>query len=367
LSWVCQSYDKRTTGCVAAARSFWEHDNRPAAATDIHHGVIIMTQQHVLVTGGSGFIAGHVILQLLEQRHRVRATLRSLDREAAVRAVLADAGLAHPEALSFVEADLLSDAGWPAAVDGVDVVLHVASPVQPGHVENEDDVIRPAVDGALRVLRAARDAGVRRVVLTSAFHAVSWGHVPSDHVFTEADWTILDGPDVDAYGKSKTLAERAAWDFMAAEGGAMELTTVLPVAVMGPVMGAEISGANHILQRMLAGELPAFPPLWIPVVDVRDVAAAHVLAMTAPGAAGERLLLSDGPALPLAEIGALLHERLGDAAARVPTQSMPGDPGRPKLTSNEKARRVLGWEPRPAADAIVAAAESMVAKHLVGN
>ncbi|WP_382306011.1 SDR family oxidoreductase [Herbiconiux sp. UC225_62] len=322
-----------------------------------------MSQQHVLVTGGSGFIAGHSILQLIEQGHQVRTTVRSAARESAVRAVLEDAGLAHPEALEFVTADLLDDDGWPAAVDGVDVVLHMASPVLPGHVENEDDVIRPAVDGALRVLRAARDAGVKRVVLTSAFHAVSWGYPPSDHVFTEDDWTILDGPDVDAYGKSKTLAERAAWEFITAEGGPMELTTLLPVAVMG----AEISGANQIVQRMLAGELPAFPPLWIPVVDVRDVAAAHVLAMTATGVAGERLLLSDGPALPLAEIGALLRERLGAAAAGVPTHSMPGDPGRPKLTSNQKARRVLGWEPRPAADAIVAAAGSMIAKHLVGN
>ncbi|MCS5719721.1 aldehyde reductase [Herbiconiux sp. CPCC 205763] len=324
-----------------------------------------MTAHHVLVTGGSGFIAGHIILQLLEQGQRVRTTVRSPGREGAVRAVLTDAGMVHPDALSFAAADLTSDAGWAEAVDGVDTVLHVASPVQPGHVENDDDLIRPAVDGALRVLRAARDAGVSRVVLTSAFHAVSWGHPASDHVFTEDDWTILDGPDVDAYGKSKTLAERAAWDFMAAEGGSMELTTMLPVAVMGPVMGSDISGANQIVQRMLAGAFPAFPHLWIPVVDVRDVAAAHILATTAPEAAGQRLLLSDGPAMELSQIGALLHDRLGVAAAKVPTESMSGEPGLPKLTSNEKARRVLGWEPRPASEAIVAAAESMLAKDLV--
>ncbi|SDY99327.1 SDR family oxidoreductase [Herbiconiux ginsengi] len=324
-----------------------------------------MSQHRVLVTGGSGFIAGHTILQLIEEGHLVRTTVRSAARESAVRGVLADAGLAHPEALDVVVADLEHDAGWAEAVDGVDFVLHVASPVQPGHVENEDDLIRPAVDGALRVLRAARDAGVSRVVLTSAFHAVSWGYPPSDHVFSEDDWTVLDGPDVDAYGKSKTLAERAAWDFIAAEGGSMELTTMLPVAVMGPVMGSEISGANQIVQRMLAGALPALPPLWIPVVDVRDVARAHLLAMTASGAAGERILLSNGPALALTEIAALLRERLGAAAARVPSESMPGDPGQPKLTSNEKAHRVLGWEPRPAADAILAAAESLLAKHLV--
>jgi len=163
----------------------------------------------VLVTGGSGFIAGHCILQLLGQGFQVRTTVRSLRSEAGVRARLGEPG----GALSFVAADLTSDAGWAEAVAGCDYVLHVASPVQPGAVANEDDLIVPAVEGTLRVLRAARDAGVRRVVLTSAFHAVGWGHPHDDHVFTEADWTVLDGPGVDAYGRSKTLAERAAWDF----------------------------------------------------------------------------------------------------------------------------------------------------------
>jgi nucleoside-diphosphate-sugar epimerase len=138
----------------------------------------------------------------------------------------------------------------------------------------------------LRVLRAARDAGVKRVVLTSACDAVSWGHPHSDHTFSENDWTILDGPGVDAYGKSKTLAERAAWDFMTAEGGTLKLATMLPVAVMGPVMGKEISGANHLIQRMLDGAMPGFPNLYIPIVDVRDVASAHIVAMSDPTAAG---------------------------------------------------------------------------------
>lgn len=320
-----------------------------------------MTNELVLVTGGSGFIAGHTILQLLEQGYRVRTTVRSLAKEAAVRAVLGT----DSADLEFVEADLTSDAGWPEAVAGVDYVKHVASPVQPGHVENEDDLIVPAREGALRVLRAARDAGVRRVVLTSAFHAVSWGHPHTDHVFTENDWTILDGPGVDAYGKSKTLAERAAWEF---DRGAMELTTTLPVAVMGPVMGADISGSNHIVQSMLNGAMPGFPDIYIPIVDVRDVAAAHLLAMTAPDAAGERLLLSNGPALALAEIGATIRAAVGDAAKHVPTAliSTTGpDIGYSKKTSNEKARRMLGWSPRDPHEAIAAAAQSMVAKGLV--
>lgn len=325
-----------------------------------------MSQQRVLVTGGSGFIAGHVIVQLLEQGYLVRSTIRSLDKEAAVRAVRADAGVADDGDLSFVAADLMGDDGWSRALADVDVVLHVASPVHPGAVENEDDLIVPAREGTLRVLTAARDAGVGRVVLTSAFHAVSWGYPPSDHVFTENDWTVLDGPGVDAYGKSKTLAERAAWDFVAAEGGAMQLVTMLPVAVMGPVMGSAVSGANHIVQNMLEGAMPVFPRVYIPVVDVRDVAAAHILAMQAPDAAGQRFLLSNGPALPMNEIGSTIREHLGDAANKVPTQTMPEpDLDYAKQTSNEKARRVLGWTPRDPHEAIAAAAESMVEKGLV--
>jgi nucleoside-diphosphate-sugar epimerase len=344
-----------------------------------------MTQQRVLVTGGSGFIAGHVILQLLEQDHLVRTTVRSLGREAAVRAVLDDAGMVNADALTFVAADLMSDAGWADAVADVDVVLHVASPVRPGHVQNEDDLIIPAREGALRVLRAARGAGVKRVVLTSAFHAVSWGHPHTDHTFTEEDWTVLDGPGVDAYGKSKTLAERAAWDFMASEGGSMELATVLPVAVMGPAMGDDVTGSNHIIQVMLDGGMPGFPHLSIPIVDVRDVAAAHLLAMTRPDAAGERFLLSSGPPIALKDIGATLKANLGDAARRVPTRSIPNivvriasvfstefrstvpDLDYVKKISNDKARRLLGWTPREPEEAIVAAAESMVRKNLVNK
>lgn len=341
--------------------------------------------QRVCVTGGSGFIAGHCILRLLEQGYLVRTTVRSLKRESAVRAVLADAGMVNGDALSFVAADLTSDAGWAEAVSGCDFVLHVASPVHIGNVKNEDDVIVPARHGTLRVLRAARDAGVKRVVLTSAFHAVGFGHPHTDHTFTEDDWSVLNGPGVDAYGRSKILAERAAWDFTRAEGGSMELTAILPVAVMGPVMGREISGANHIVQRCLDGQLPGYPNMWIPIVDVRDVASAHVAAMTAPGAAGQRILVSSGPPIAMKQIGAILKAHLGDAARRVPTRTIPNavvriaalfspefrpvaaDLNHVKKISDEKARRLLGWRPRTSEDAIIASAESMIAKSLVRN
>lgn len=344
-----------------------------------------MTRKHVLVTGGSGFIAGHCILQLLEQGHSVRATLRSLDREADVRAVLRDAGLREDGELGFVAADLMRDDGWAAAMSGIDVVLHVASPVQPGHVEDERQLIAPAVDGTLRVLRAARDGGVLRVVLTSAFHAVSWGYRHDGRIFNDDDWTILDGPGVDAYGKSKTLAERAAWDFIASGGGGLELTTLLPVAVMGPVMGRDISGSNHIIQRMLTGAMPGLPNLYIPIVDVRDVAAAHISAMTAPEAAGQRFLISNGVPLSMKQIADTLRGALGASADRVPTRTIPDwvlrlsaifnrqvrpyvpDLGYVKKTTNDKARRLLGWTPRPPGEAVIAAGDSMARKGLIAD
>ncbi|WP_460491139.1 NAD-dependent epimerase/dehydratase family protein [Dactylosporangium cerinum] len=252
-----------------------------------------------------------------------------------------------------------------------------------GKVRHDDEVVVPARDGTLRVLRAARDAGVKRVVLTSAFHAVGFGHPHTGHTFTEDDWSVLDGPGVDAYGRSKTLAERAAWAFLAAEGGALELTTMLPVAVMGPVMGREVSGANHIVQRSLDGAMPGYPNMWIPIVDVRDVATAHVLAMTAGDAAGRRFLLSSGPPVAMRQIGAILRAHLGAAAGRVPTRTIPdlvvriaavfsaefrpvaADLNNVKKISSDSARRVLGWQPRPAQDAVIAAADSMVARSLV--
>lgn len=343
-----------------------------------------MAGTRVLVTGGSGFIAGHCILQLLAAGYEVRATVRSLMREESVRRVLAQAGMVNGDRLTFVAADLTRDEGWAEAMRDVGHVLHVASPVQPGHVENEDDLIVPAREGTLRVLRAARDAGVRRLVLTSAFHAVGWGHPHDDHVFTEADWTVVDGPGVDAYGKSKTLAERAAWDFIAAEGGSMEMVAMLPVAVMGPVMGNEISGSNHIVQRMLNGGMPAFPHVLIPIVDVRDVARAHVLALGTPEAAGQRFLISSGPAIEMKDIGATIRAALGDAAKSVPTRTVPNvvvrvgaafssefraiapDLGYARATSHEKATRVLGWMPRDPHEAVISAAESMMHRQLIG-
>lgn len=335
----------------------------------------------VLVTGGSGYLATHLIARLLRDGRDVRTTVRSAARSAELRAAVRRGG-ADDARLEIVEADLLSDGGWPAAVDGCAEIHHTASPIPVVQPEDPDELIVPAREGTLRVLRAARDAGVRRVVLTSAFHAVGFGHPHTDHVFTEDDWTVLDGPGVDAYGKSKTLAERAAWDFMTAED--FELTTLLPVAVMGPALGEQVSGSNGILRQMLSGAMAGFPNLYIPIVDVRDVAAAHVAALTAPGAAGQRILVASGaPAVAMSQIGSILRSHLGEAAAKVPTETVPdavireaarsnpdlrwiaADLGFVKQISTAKAHDLLGLTPRTPEQAILAGAESLIAKSLV--
>ena len=343
-------------------------------------------QSPVLVTGGSGFIAGHCILQLLAAGRYVRTTLRSTAREAALREVLVRAGAEEDQLrrLHVVAADLTEDAGWAGAVSGVDAVLHVASPVRPGHVQHEDEVIIPAREGALRVLRAARDARVRRVVLTSAFHAAGFGHGRVERVFTEDDWSPLQGPGMDAYGRSKVLAERAAWDFTRTEPGAPELVTLLPVAVLGPVLGDVVSATNHLLQQMLNGGMPGFPDVAIPIVDVRDVAAAHLAAIDAPEAGGQRILLAaQESATPMREIGALLKSQFGERAGKVPTRQIPSlllraaapfrpdlrgpvaDLGYVKRLSTHRQHDLLGLTPRPWQEAVVAGASSMLDHGLV--
>lgn len=329
------------------------------------------------VTGGSGFIAGWCILQLLERGHAVRATIRSLAREGEVRQTLGRMG-ADQSRLSFVAADLTSDAGWAEAMEGAGHVLHVASPIPPTLPKNDDELVIPARDGALRALRFARDAGVARVVMTSSTAAITYGQDRSrPKVFTEADWTDPAHPDTSPYIRSKTIAERAAWDFIAKEGGALELAVVNPGAVLGPVMGRDFSPSIEIVKKLLRRELPACPRLGFPLVDVRDIADLHLRAMTSPAAAGERFL-GAGDFFWMADIARVLKERLGARAARVPTGVLPDwllrllaafDPvtrsvvfevGVERPVSAAKAKQVLGWAPRSNEDAIVATAESLI-------
>jgi nucleoside-diphosphate-sugar epimerase len=334
----------------------------------------------VLVTGGSGFIAGHCILQLLIAGHEVRTTVRNLQREAEVRPTLKADGAEPGNRLSFAAADLMSDTGWDAAVAGCDYVLHVASPFPLGVPKDENELIIPARDGALRVLRAARDAGVKRVVLTSSFAAIGYGHPSTARPFDETDWTDVNGPGVTAYAKSKTIAERAAWDFIAREGGALELSVVNPVGVFGPVLGSDLSTSVVLLQRLLNGEVPGCPRLAFGAVDVRDVADLHLRAMTNPAAKGERFLAVAGDFMTLLQMSTVLRERMDTAGRRAPTRELPDwlvrllalvnpdlrqivpELGKLKAATNAKAKRVLNWAPRSNEECIVATAESLI-KH----
>lgn len=331
---------------------------------------------HVLVTGGSGFLGSHCILQLLAGGHHVRTTIRDLNRENEVRERLTKSDAESSSRLTFFAADLERDAGWSETVRGCDYVLHVASPFPENIPKDENELIVPAREGTLRVLRAARDAGVKRVVLTSSFAAIGYGRPPQKAPFTEDDWTDPNGPDVAPYVKSKTLAERAAWSFMAQEGGALELTTIEPVVILGPVLGSDFATSILLVKRMLDGSMPGCPKLHFGVVDVRDVADLHIRAMTNPAAKGERFLATAGDFMPLVDIAKVLRRRFGDRAKRIPTLQLPNfvirlaalrdqavqqllpELGKPKNGSNAKARKLLGWEPRSAEEAIAATAES---------
>jgi nucleoside-diphosphate-sugar epimerase len=332
----------------------------------------------VLVTGGSGFIGGHAIAQLLAQGHVVHASVRELQREPAVRSMLSAAGVDTDERLRFFAADLTADAGWSDAVRGCDFVLHVASPFPAGIPKHEDELIVPAREGALRVLHAARNAGVRRVVQTSSFAAVGYGHPEQHTAFDETSWTNLEGSDVSAYVKSKTLAERAAWDFIKHEGGGLELAVINPVGVFGPVMGADYATSILLVQKLMDGALPGSPNLRFGVVDVRDVVDLHLHAMTDQAASGERFLAVAGDFMLIRDMASVLKARMGDAARRVPTRQLPNwmvrlaaladltvrqivpELGKYKNASSDKARRVLGWSPRSNEDALMATAESLL-------
>jgi nucleoside-diphosphate-sugar epimerase len=310
----------------------------------------------VLVTGGSGYLGTQLIAALLRDGRQVRATVRSLQSEGDVRAAVRRGG-ADDSQLELVTAELTADAGWAAAVGGCEEVHHVASPMIQS--EDADEVIVPARDGTLRVLRAARDAGTRRVVLTSSFAAVGYSPKPGAE-YTEADWTDPDTPGLPPYPRSKTIAERAAWDFVEHEGGDTELVVVNPTFILGPALTAQARSSLQLTKAMLDGTMPVVRRQRFGVADVRDVADLHVRAMAAPGAAGQRYLaLADGPTISFLQMAQILRERLGPLAERVPTEEAAG-PEPPRLViHNDRAKQELGWRPRPAETTIVETAESL--------
>ncbi|MFE6960142.1 SDR family oxidoreductase [Streptomyces sp. NPDC057696] len=330
-----------------------------------------MNNDLVLVTGGSGHVGSHVIKQLLDEGFQVRTTVRSPGRADEVRAMVGP----RSGRLEVAQADLDDDAGWADAVDGCTYVVHVASPFPPAQPDDPDELIVPARDGALRVLRAARDAGVKRTVLTSSFAAVGYSRKPGDDC-DETDWTDP-SDDNTPYVRSKAIAERAAWDFIEAEGGGLELAVINPSGIFGPLLGPHLSASTGLVRAMLDGSMPVVPPVYFGVVDVRDVADLHVRALTHPAAAGERFLASDGPAISLLQLARILREHLGDAAALAPTRELTpdelreaavGNPalrdavrqlGRIPVLRTEKARTVLGWAPRDTATTVIDTAKSL--------
>ena len=318
----------------------------------------------------------HTIAALLRGGHEVRTTVRSLKREPEVRAMLSREGLEPGPKLRFHVADLSADEGWRDAIRGCEHVHHVASPFPPKAPKHEDELIVPAREGTLRVLRAADELGAKRVVLTSSFAAIAYGHPPRDTPFDERDWT--NPSDVRAYVKSKTLAERAAWAFVGEEGRRLELSVVNPVGIFGPVLGPDLSASIVLVRRLVAGAMPGSPQLYFAIVDVRDVADLHVRAMTHPDAKGERFLAVAGETLSVHAIAKLLRARLGSEGRRVPRWQLPnwavrlaarrdpelaqiaGELGRIRRASGEKARRVLGWSPRSNEEALLASARSLI-------
>lgn len=334
----------------------------------------------VLVTGGSGYIAASLIAQLLREGWRVRTTVRSLSREAEVRQALSrivDAG----DRLTFHAADLTADAGWPEAAQGCAYVHHVASPVPAANPKNDDELVIPARDGALRVLKAARDAGARRVVMTSSSAAIAYGRGGRATPHTEADWTDeTNRRDTGPYERSKTIAERAAWDWLKREGGSLELATVNPGLVLGPLLGADYSASLEAAKIILAGRLPGCPRFGFPLVDVRDVADLHYRAMLAPNAAGQRYIAANG-FFWMSDMAKIMKTQLPDR--KIATGEMPDfvlrlaglfDPvvggrtyelGKRRDVSPEKAKTQLGWTPRSGEDAIMASAKDLIAMKAV--
>jgi dihydroflavonol-4-reductase len=331
----------------------------------------------VLVTGGSGFIGGWCVIRLLQQGYTVRTTVRSLTRENSVRAALGKVVDAQ-DRLSFHAAELTSDAGWDVATSGCDFVLHVASPVTLSQPKYPDELIAPARDGTRRVVEASIKSRVQRIVLTSSVAAASRNAKLVESVSDETVWTDLNDPKVSAYARSKTLAERMAWDLIASSGGATTLVAVNPSVVLGPVLSGDYSASVQVVERMLSGMAPGIPRLGFNFVDVRDVADLHIRAMTAPEAAGQRFIAA-GTFGWMADLAILLRARLGDSANKVPTRRVPDvlvrlaavfnkelrtavpRLGQKRDFTSAKAQATLGWRPRPLEETVLDCARSLIA------
>jgi nucleoside-diphosphate-sugar epimerase len=332
----------------------------------------------VLVTGGTGFVGSHCVLQLLQEGYRVRTTLRSMGRKGEIHDMMKAGGITSFDRLTFIETDLMKDDNWDEAVKGCTYVLHVASPIFFALPKDENEIIRPAVEGTIRVLKAARNAGVKRVVVTSNFGAIGYSHKDPNTVITEEEWSDPNDK-MTSYNKSKILAERAAWDFMRKEGGTLELSVINPVFILGPTLGPDIPSSFGILNHLLDGSMKAVPNIPFNVIDVRDVADLHIRAMTNPKANGQRFLALAGGEISMPEMARLIKNKMPGVAGKVSTRIMPNwlvyvaalFNAQAKLavpmlkiirnTSSAKAKKVLGWTPIASnEEAILASVESIV-------
>lgn len=344
------------------------------------------SEHTVLVTGGSGFIASHCILQALQKGYRVRTTVRNLKRTEEVKKALKTGGATQEQvdSINFYAVDLSSDDNWAEACKGCTYILHVASPFPPNVPKDENELIIPAKEGTLRALRFGKQAGaVKRVVVTSSYAAIGCGYNDSSKTFTEKDWSILDGSKgekVPPYQKSKTIAEKSAWEWIEKEGDGMELAVINPVGVFGPVLSGDFAASVQVVARLLNGEVPAIPNLAFGAVDVRDVADLHLRAMTDPKAAGQRYLAcNEGKGISMKEIAEALKKNLDKKdTKRITLRTAPNfavklmsffDPaialivpelGKTMIASNEKARTQLGWDPRSQEDAVIASGKSLI-------
>lgn len=333
---------------------------------------------HVFVSGGSGYIAGFLIRQLIAEGWQVNTTIRNLAREADVRGWLN----VDNSKLTFFAADLMSDVGWAEAMAGCTHVAHVASPIPANAPKHEDELILPAREGVLRALRFAKKAGIKRFVMTSSVAAIAYGHGGVKHHFTEADWTNVESPDAYPYVKSKAVAERAARDWVAASGSDMEFVTVNPSLVLGPLMAPDFSTSLEAIKKLLEGSLPGLPHLGFAVVDVRDVADLHVRCLTAPNMAGERFIAA-GPFMWMGDVAKVLKDGLGVQARKVPTRKLPNvvlkilalfDPIVKQVVSELEnvrdasslhAKDVLGWQTRDPKESILDTARDMIRRGIV--
>ncbi|WP_203624819.1 MULTISPECIES: NAD-dependent epimerase/dehydratase family protein [unclassified Lacticaseibacillus] len=333
----------------------------------------------VLVTGGNGFLALHLIAQLLAQNVPVRTSLRSLDKQGQVMTPLKNAGVANLDQLTFAAADLTQDAGWPAAMAGIDTVFSVAAPVFVNGKSASDEVAEVATQGTLRILKAAEKAGVRRVVMTANFGAVGFSNLDPRRQTTEQDWTDPDQPGLSLYERSKLIAEQRAWAYLKDSGSKLEFTTINAGAMLGTALGDHVSGSFGIVRNLLDGSLKRIPDITVSVVDARDVAAMHILAAQTPEAAGQRFLAVADQPLSMPEMAALIRHERPALAGRIPTRKLSSwlmrlaayfnqvaREGNLMRTishdvSNQKAKTVLGWQPQYSAEqAVLAAADTLV-------